>query len=341
MLSRMIIMVIISTVLMSPYALLLRADKNDELLEQAMQIFGSLPDAMLSEKNPITSEKIKLGKILFYETRISIDGTVSCARCHPVALYGADGLNKSRGNDCKINPRNAPTVFNAAAQISAHWIGNRTGVEDQARQSLIGPASFGMPSYEAAEKRLKELGYTNLFKAAFHGERNPVTADNFAKAIGCFERTLVTPAPVDAYLKGENRALSEQQNRGLKTFIETGCNSCHFGAYFGGQMFQKFGVNEPYWKYTKSKTIDDGRFEVTKIEADRYVFKVPVLRNVEKTSPYFHDGSVDNLGEAVRIMGKAQLGTDLADSQVKEIVLFFGSLTGIISEQALIIPLLP
>ena len=130
---------------------------------------------MQSEKNPITPEKVRLGKILFYETRISVDGTVSCARCHPIGLYGADGLKKSIGNHCRVNPRNAPTLFNAAGQISAHWIGNRTDVEDQARQSVTGLPSFGMPSAEAVEKKIKEIkGYVDLFKKAFPEYDDPV-----------------------------------------------------------------------------------------------------------------------------------------------------------------------
>ena len=318
------------------------SDENDKLLKQASQVFGSLPQAMVSEKNPITPEKVKLGKILFYETRISIDGTVSCARCHPIGLYAADGLKKSIGNNCKLNPRNAPTVLNAAGQISAHWIGNRTDVEDQAKQSVIGPPSFGMPSYEAVESKLKGMkGYIDLFKEAFPGENNPVTVDNFAKAIGSFERTLVTPARFDSFLKGDIAALNEQEKKGLRTYMDTGCIMCHSGPYAGGQMYQKFGIFESYWKYTKSDPIDEGRYVVTKNEADKYLFKVPIHRNVGETAPYFHDGSVDKLGDAVWIMGKIQLGKDLSKSQVGEIVTFLKSLTGKIPEDALKVPLLP
>ncbi len=318
------------------------ANGDEDLLKEAKQIFSPLPQAMSSEKNVITPEKVKLGKILYYETRISVDGTVSCARCHPIGLYAADGLKKSIGNNCKVNPRNAPTLLNAAGQISAHWIGNRVDVEDQARQSVIGPPSFGMSSYEAVETRLKELkGYLDLFKEAFPGENNPVTVDNFAKAVGAFERTLVTSSPVDSFLKGDIAALKEQEKRGLKTFMEAGCGMCHFGTYVGGQMYQKFGVFEPYWKYTKSEPIDEGRYVATKNEPDKYVFKSPVLRNVAKTAPYFHDGSIDKLEEAVLIMGKVQLGRDLTKVQVEEIVTFLKCLTGIIPEEALTIPLLP
>jgi len=315
---------------------------DEDLLKQAKQIFGPLPQVMTSEKNPITPEKVKLGKILFYETRISVDGTVSCARCHPFGLYAADGLKKSIGNNCKVNPRNAPTILTAAGQISAHWIGNRTDVEDQARQSVVGPPSFGMPSYEAVENKLKEIReYMDLFKKAFPADNNPITVDNFAKSVGAFERTLVTPSAFDAFVKGDRTALTASQKRGLKTFIETGCMSCHSSAYFGGQMYQKFGIVEPYWKYTKSEPIDEGRYVVTKNEADKYVFKVPIHRNVAKTAPYFHDGSIDKLEDAVWIMGKIQLGKDLDKTRVEEVVTFLKSLTGKIPEDALRVPLLP
>jgi len=317
-------------------------NRDEDLLKQAKNIFGPLPQTMTSEKNPITPEKIGLGKILFYETRISVDGTVSCSRCHPIGLYAADGLRKSIGNNCKLNPRNAPTLFNAAGQISAHWIGNRVDVEDQAKQSVLGPPSFGMPSNEAVEKKLKDIkGYVELFKKAFPADSNPVTVDNFAKAVGAFERTLVTPSRFDSFLKGETAALNEREKRGLRTYIEVGCIMCHFSPYVGGQVYQKFGVLEPYWKYTKSEPVDEGRYVVTKNEADKYVFKVPIHRNVAKTSPYFHDGSVDKLAQAVWIMGKIQLGKDLDGSQVEEIVAFLKSLTGKIPEDALKIPLLP
>ena len=315
---------------------------EEDLIKRVKQIFSPLPQVMASEKNSITPEKVKLGKILFYESRISVDGTVSCIRCHPISLYMADGLKKSIGNHCKVNPRNAPTLFNAAAQISAHWIGNRADVEDQARQSVIGPPSFGLPSYEAFETKLKEIkGYNDLFKKAFPKEDDPITVDNFAKAIGAFERTLVTPSPFDAFLKGDKGALKEKEKSGLKTFMEAGCTACHSGPYVGGQMYQKFGMVEPYWKYTKSETIDEGRYVVTKNESDKYLFKVPVLRNVAKTAPYFHDGSVDKLEDAVWIMGKVQFGKDLTKSQIEGIIAFLKSLTGKISEDALKVPLLP
>lgn len=320
----------------------LAGEGDKDLLNRAKQIFGTLPKTMISEKNPITPEKVALGKILFYETRISVDGTVSCARCHPMSFYAADGLRKSIGNNCKLNTRNAPTLFNAAAQISAHWIGNRTDVEDQATQAVIGPPSFGMPSYEAVEQKLRDIkGYAPLFEKAFPGEKDPISVNNFAKAVGAFERTLVTPSLFDAFMKGKQTALADPQKRGLNIFIETGCTACHSGPYVGGLMYRKFGDVEPYWQYTMSKDIDEGRYAVTKNEDDKYLFKVPVLRNVEMTSPYFHDGSVDHLYDAVRIMAKIQLAKTLADQQANDIISFLKSLTGQIPEDALKVPLLP
>ena len=329
----MLLLVIVSTAF---------ADGDDALIIRASQILGPLPASMPSEENPITPEKVKLGKMLFYESRISVDGTVSCAKCHPIALYAADGLKKSIGNHCKEFPRNDPTVFNAASQISEHWIGNRTSVEDQAKQAIIAPPAFGMPSYEAAEKVLRSYKeYETLFKVAFPSDKVSVTVDNFARAIGAFERTLITPAPFDAFLKGNKDAMTLQQKKGLGRFIDQGCVGCHFSPYVGGQMYQKFGIFEPYEKYTKSEKVDEGRYAVTKNESDKYVFKVPVLRNVAMTSPYFHDGSVDKLVDAVWIMGKIQLGKDLTKEQVQDIAAFLHALTGEIKKDVKTIPVLP
>ena len=316
--------------------------ETQELTGRANQAFGGLPQVLASEKNPVTAEKVELGKILFYETRISVDGTVSCAKCHPFSLYAADGLRTSVGNRCRTNPRNAPTVLNAAGQIAQHWLGNRVDVEDQARQSVVGPASFGMSSPADVEKILKGIqDYAPLFKRAFPADDDPTTVDNLAKAIGAFERTLVTPSPFDSFLAGQKEALTEQQQSGLNAFLEAGCVTCHEGPYVGGRMFQKFGLLEPYWTYTKSEPVDEGRSAVTKNDADRYVFKVPGLRNVAKTGPYFHDGSVDDLETAILIMGRVQLGQSLPPEKLRDIKAFLMSLTGKIPDDALRLPLLP
>lgn len=317
------------------------AADGSALLDRAKQFFSPLPSAMTSPENPITPAKVKLGKMLFYEWRISVDGTVSCNRCHQFNFYATDALKKAIGVKYRENPRNSPTVLNAADQIAEHWIGNRKNVEDQAKKAVLGKASYGMPSYGSVVTKLKEIGYEPLFREAFPGEKDPVTMDNFAKAVGAFERTLVTPSPFDSFLKGNTKALTERQKRGLKTFLDTGCMTCHFGTYVGGRIFQKFGIFAPYWKYTKSSKIDKGRFAVTGNPADKYVFKVPVLRNVEKTAPYFHDGSVDRLEEAVFIMARIQLGKTLKPEQRDDIVAFLNSLTGRIPDEALKVPLLP
>ncbi|HUL00556.1 MAG TPA: cytochrome c peroxidase [Nitrospirota bacterium] len=318
------------------------ASADTELMNQAKTIFGPLPSSMVSADNPITPAKVKLGHILFWEPRISIDGTVSCVKCHPFSLYAADGLRKAIGNHCLENPRNSPSIFNAADQIAAHWIGNRTGVEDQAKQALIGPPSYGMPNYESVEKILKGIKeYVILFQEAFPADKDPVTVDNFSKAVGAFERTLVTPAPFDDFMKGNANALTPQQKRGLKTFISTGCVSCHMSPYLGGKMFQKFGVFQPYEQYTKSAKVDEGHFAVTKNPSDKFFFKVPVLRNVAETPPYFQDGSVDKLEDAIMIMAKIQLAKDLKQDEVGDIMAFFKSLTGKIPDIALTVPILP
>lgn len=318
------------------------AGADDDLMARAKTIFGPLPASMPSPDNPLTPEKVRLGNLLFFEPRISVDRTVSCAKCHPPGLYAADGLRKAVGNHCKENPRNAPTILNAADQISQHWIGNRTSVEDQARQAVTGPPAFGMPDNASVEKVLKGMKeYVALFKAAFPDEKDPVTVTNFAKAVGAFERTLMSPAPFDDFMQGNAAALTDRQKRGLRAFMDSGCMTCHIGPYLGGRMYQKFGVFEPYQKYTKSPQVDEGRFAVTKSEADRYLFKVPVLRNVGMTPPYFHDGSVDSLSDAVVIMTKVQLGRDLATDAADDIVAFLHSLTGKLPESLLRTPVLP
>jgi cytochrome c peroxidase len=176
------------------------AEKASELLAQAQQILGILPNDAATPEFPVPAERVELGRKLFFDPRMSADGTVSCSRCHLPALYGTDGLSKPHGVHDRINPRNSPTVLNAALQFKAHWRGDRINVEDQAQQALIGPPSFGNLDYGAAMAKLKAIpGYAELFASAFPGEQNPITPENWGKAIGAFERTLVTPSRFDAY----------------------------------------------------------------------------------------------------------------------------------------------
>jgi cytochrome c peroxidase len=318
-----------------------KGDADRELLAKAKQHFSPLPKGFPSADNPITPQKVELGRLLFFERRLSVNDMISCATCHAIEYYYAVPAPKQMGA-LALQRRHAPTVLNSAGQLVQHWIGNRKDVEDKALQSLTGQAALGNPSRESVEEKLRKIPqYVELFRKAFPEDKEPITAENIAKAIGAFERTLVTPSRFDEFLKGNTKALTPEEKRGLKTFIEVGCATCHNGALLGGTMYQKFGVYEPYWKYTKSESIDEGRFAVTKNEEDRYVFKVPPLRNVAMTAPYFHDGSVASLEEAVWIMGKVQLGKDLTKEQVRDIVAFLKSLTGKIPKEARTPPILP
>ena len=304
-------------------------EEGQPLMAKARQLFNPLPQDMATKEFPIVPARVALGRKLFFDPRLSLDGTVSCATCHHPALYGTDALAKSIGVEHRLNARNAPTVLNAALQFKAHWIGDRANVEEQAMKSLMGHASFGNPDPAAVVRKINTLsGYAADFKQAFPNDPEPVKPENWGNAIGAYERTLVTPSPFDTYLKGDVKALASPAQQGLKTFIDIGCVSCHNGVAVGGSVFQKFGIFGDYWKETGSQSIDEGRFNETKVPADKYIFKVPSLRNVAMTPPYFHDGSVTTLPQAVRIMGKVQLGKELTDQEVNDLMAFLNSLTG-------------
>jgi cytochrome c peroxidase len=308
----------------------------------AREVFRPLPTDMATPEHPLTPALVALGRDLFFDPRLSADGTVSCARCHQPALYATDALAKARGVHDKINPRNSPTVLNAGLEVSAHWRGERKDLEDQAMQSFLGPASFGNPDYGTVHDRITAIaGYAPLFRAAFPGVADPVTPANLGRAIGAYERTLVTPAPFDAFLAGDDTALTPAQQAGLKTFMQTGCVACHNGVDVGGGSLRRFGIVENYWQATGSKEIDRGRFDVTHNPADMYVFKVPTLRNVAMTAPYFHDGSVATLPDAVRVMARVQLGKQLEPDAVNGILAFLESLTGKLPADFASAPTLP
>ena len=322
--------------------------EDTQLLARAQQLFKPLPVDASTPERPLTPEKIELGRALFFEPRLSSDGRISCASCHSASFYGAEPLALSVGPHGKVLPRNVPTIFNSALQFAQHYGGNRVDVEDQAVQALLSPFAYGNADYPAAEAKLRALpGYRAMFVKAFPGEAEPVTAKNWGVAIGAYERVLLTPAPFDRYLKGDTASLSAQAKQGLEKFMGFGCVGCHNGVNVGGQTFQKFGVKEDYWLATGSKPmevlkgIDKGRFHDTKNEADSYMFKVQQLRNVAVTPPYFHDGSVPKLDDAVRIMGRLQLGRDLGPADVNDIVAFLESLTGETPAQFVNAPILP
>ncbi|VTR93800.1 cytochrome c peroxidase : Cytochrome c peroxidase OS=Singulisphaera acidiphila (strain ATCC BAA-1392 / DSM 18658 / VKM B-2454 / MOB10) GN=Sinac_4048 PE=4 SV=1: CCP_MauG: Cytochrom_C [Gemmata massiliana] len=316
-------------------------EKDSELLKDARDTFEPLPKDMATREFPVSPERVSLGRKLFFDPRISVDGTVSCSRCHLSALYATDALPKSHGARDKMLPRNANTLFNTALQFKQHWRGDFENVEAQAKHALTGPG-FGNPDFAAAMARVNAItGYPELFKKAFPDEADPVNADNWGKAIGAFERTLVTPSRFDEYLGGKADALTPAERNGLRVFMDIGCANCHSGVGIGGSKFRKFGVKEDYWKATGSKEIDKGRFDLTKDAADTYTFKVPGLRNVEMTAPYFHDGSVDALPGAVRVMARVQLGKTLSDEDTGAIITFLKSLTGKPPADFITAPVLP
>ncbi|HMA71983.1 MAG TPA: cytochrome c peroxidase [Xanthobacteraceae bacterium] len=319
-----------------------RAAEDDTLLKEARTIFAPLPKDMTVAGRPMTVALVELGRTLFFDPRASVDGTTSCARCHQPALYGADALAKSHGNHDRLNGRNAPTVLNTALQVKQHWSGNREDVEDQATKSLLGPASFGNPNFDAPMARLKAIaGYGPMFRAAFPEDANPITPENWGKAIGAYERTLVSRSRFDQFLDGKVDALSPAERQGLRTFIDSGCVACHNGVGVGGGGFRKFGIVEDYWKATGSQEIDEGRALDTKKPEDKFVFKVPSLRNVAMTGPYFHDGSVGSLETAVRVMARVQLGVAIGDKEARNIATFLASLTGPLPENFATAPVLP
>jgi len=314
---------------------------NDkELLNQAKKYFQPLPKQIPAPSdNPTTKEKIELGKKLYYDPRLSLSGVISCNTCHNLATYGVDGVETSLGHKFQTGGKNAPTVLNAGFHIAQFWDGRAKNLEEQAKGPILNPVEMSMPNPEIVIARLKSIdAYVAEFKKAFPQDKDPVTYDNVAKAIAAFERTLVTPSRFDEFLKGNTKALTEKEKEGLKLFIEKGCASCHNGVAVGGGMFQKFGIVKPY-PYQDPK--DLGRYNVTKNEADKYVYKVPSLRNITRTYPYFHDGKVWDIREAVKIMGETQLGINLTEEEVDKIVAFLDSLTGKIPEDALKLPVLP
>lgn len=297
----------------------------DALLDTAKATFKPLPKQFDSKDNPITPQKVELGKLLYFDKRLSKNHDVSCNSCHDLAKYGVDGDQFSTGHKKQKGGRNSPTVYNAGNHVAQFWDGRAATLEDQAKGPVLNPIEMAHPDAATVEKLLKSIpGYPPLFAKAFGGEKDAaVTFDNMAKAIGAFERTLVTPSRFDTYLGGDEKALTDAEKKGLQTFVSSGCISCHSGEGLGGHLYQKLGLVTPV-----PGLKDNGRFDVTKKEADKFFFRVPTLRNVAKTAPYLHDGSVKTLPEAVTFMAKHQLGRELKKDEVDSIVTFLNALTG-------------
>lgn len=308
-------------------------EADERLIETANRYFAKLPEP--GDPNTAIAQ---LGKKLYYEEAISANGEMSCNTCHPIANYGVDNLRVSPGHDGTEGTRNSPTVLNAYFHTTQFWDGRSPDLADQAKGPVLNPIEMGLSSPEEVVEILSGMPeYPEMFASAFPEAEEPITFDNFADAIAAFEETLATPAAFDDFLDGMAHLLDDNQKEGLSLFIESGCIACHIGPGLGGTMMQRFGlVHGPYYDFTPSQNVDLGLAEVSGEEKDKYVFKTPALRNIEKTAPYFHDGSVESLEEAIQIMAYTQLGRELETEQVDNMVVFFKSLTGDIPEHALL-----
>lgn len=286
-----------------------------------LQAFAALPKRF-EGKAPLTDDQIALGKMLYFEARLSKNQDLSCNSCHQLDKYGVDNLPKSPGHKTQLGDRNSPTVYNAAGHFVQFWDGRAADVEEQATGPIQNPVEMASDEKTVVAVLESIPEYVDAFKKAYPDEKK-ISLALVGRAIAAFERTLATPSRWDRFLGGEEGALTDAEKKGFDTFVATGCTTCHAGPLVGGSMYQKLGLQKAWPSET-----DPGRFKVTNNEAEKLVFKVPSLRNVEKTAPYFHDGSVPTLDEAVRKMAHHQLGKDLADEDVRAIVAWLKTLTG-------------
>lgn len=308
-----------------------------EIEPARLAMFKPLPAFAPVEAGSAEERQIALGRMLYFDPRLSRNQQISCNTCHQLNRYGVDNEPTSPGHQGERGTRNSPSVFNAGFHFVQFWDGRAKNLAEQAKGPILNPVEMAMPSAEQVVAVLKTIpGYAEEFRAAFPREKNPLSYDNVAKAIGVFEERLVTPAPWDRFLRGDQNALDHRAKAGFLVFTEAGCQACHAGALLGGNLYQKLGSVVPYPDQS-----DAGRFEFTKEEADRMFFKVPSLRNIEKTGPYYHNGKVATLEEAIRLMGKHQLGRELSGEQVDSIAHWMKSLTGEISEEYTREPKLP
>jgi cytochrome c peroxidase len=313
---------------------------QDELMRSAQSLFAPIPTQAPAVKGTETTPaRVELGKMLYFEPRLSESHAISCNSCHMVGLGGVDLQETSIGHHWQRGGRNAPTVLNAVFNTAQFWDGRAKDLEEQAGGPLVNPIEMGTTEQHVVEQLRGIPGYVAAFKQAFSGQANPITFENVRNSIALFESTLITPnAPFDRYLNGDQNALTAQQREGLQLFISKGCAVCHRGMNVGGGMYAPFGVVErPGAEFLPPG--DKGRFEVTKTVSDEYVFRVPTLRNVDLTPPYFHTGKAWDLRQAVAVMGSSQLGMELSDTQVDRITDFLHALTG--EQPAVVYPILP
>jgi cytochrome c peroxidase len=309
-------------------------------MKQAQGLFKPLPDHPPAlENNPTTPAKVALGKMLYFDPRLSASHAISCNTCHIIGMGGVDLQETSLGHRWQHGSRNAPTVYNAVFNIAQFWDGRAKDLEQQAGGPMVNPVEMETTEAHVIEQLGAIPGYRPAFKAAYPSGGDPLTFDNVRKAIAVFEATLITPnAPFDRYLNGNANALGPEQQAGLALFMSAGCAACHGGMNIGGAMYAPFGVVERPGA-DLLPTGDKGRFDVTKTVSDEYVFRAPSLRNVALTAPYFHSGKAWDLRQAVAVMGSSQLGAKLSSSDVEKIALFLESLTG--EQPQVVLPTLP
>jgi cytochrome c peroxidase len=294
------------------------------LRTKALSIVQPLPDKIPGAEKD-TPAMVALGQKLYFDKQLSVNGKQSCNDCHRVDqnLAGVDNEPTSEGAHGKRGDRNSPTTLNAGFHFRQFWDGRAKDLVEQAKGPVLNPAEMAMPDEKEGVKRLEaDPDYAKMSKAAFPEEDRSISYHNFARAVAAFERTLITHDRFDDFLKGDDKALNAQELQGLNLFLTVGCTTCHISPTIGGNMYQKVGLVHPY-----GNTNDLGRFKITSEDGDQYRFKVPSLRNVALTHPYFHDGQVRDLRSAVKQMAYMQLGKELADDEISSLVAFLNSLS--------------
>ena len=309
-------------------------------MKEAQQLFKPIPSVPPAlPGNPANPAKLELGRMLYFDPRLSASHAISCASCHNLGLGGADAEPTSIGHRWQHGGRNAPTVFNAVFNIAQFWDGRAKDLEQQASGPMVNSVEMASPAAHVAEQLKGIPGYGPLFAAAFPDASEKITLPHVQQAIAVFEATLITPnAPFDRYLRGDANALSALQKEGLALFIGKGCATCHNGINVGGGSYAPFGVVAKPGDNLLPPS-DKGRFMVTKTAGDEYVFRVPSLRNVALTAPYFHTGQVWDLRQAVAVMGSSQLGVQLNEGEIDKITAFLVSLSG--DPPKIVFPVLP
>lgn len=321
-------------------ALLPMLASADDLRTTANALFRPIPaTAPALPGNVATPAKLALGRMLFFDPRLSASHGISCNSCHNLGLGGADAQETSIGHHWQRGGRNSPTVLNAVFNTAQFWDGRAKDLEEQAGGPMMNPVEMASPAGHVDEQLAAIPGYVAAFGQAFPGDARPVSLANAQKAIAVFEATLITPnSPFDRWLRGDDRALTAVQRDGLQAFVTKGCAGCHKGINVGGEMYAPFGVVEKPGAALLPPE-DKGRFAVTNTATDEYVFRVPTLRNIALTAPYFHTGRSWDLRQAVAVMGTSQLGAKLTDGEIDAITAFLGALTG--EQPAVQYPMLP